>query len=58
MRNPTQLHQALLKLANVSEFCRRYKLPERTVWRVRSGGRARRGTMLIIDQALNQEKQC
>ena len=57
MRNPTQLQQALRKLGNVSEFCRRYRLAERTVWRIRSGGTARRGTLVMLDQALTNEKR-
>ena len=55
MRNPTQLQQALRKIGNVSSFCRRHRLAERTVWRIRSGGTARRGTLVMLDQALNAD---
>ena len=57
MRNPTQLQQALLKIPNVTKFCRRHRLAERTVWRIRSGGTARLGTLVMIDQALTNEKR-
>lgn len=56
MRNQTQLRQALEKIANIADFSRRHKLPERTIWRLRGGGTARRGTLVLVDAALDVEK--
>ena len=56
MRNPTQLHQALQGVKNVAQFAKENKLPLRTVWRIRSGGTARRGTLVLIDAALSKGK--
>jgi hypothetical protein len=56
MRTPAQLQQALAKISNVAEFARKHRLALRTVWRVRCGGAAHRGTMMQINDALNREK--
>lgn len=56
MRNDAQLRLALTKIENVAKFAKQHKLAARTIWRLRSGGTARRGTLMLLDAALNEEK--
>jgi hypothetical protein len=54
MRTIKQIQAALSKLPNVAAFARDNKLPARTVWRVMSEGNARKGTIALLDAALNR----
>jgi predicted GIY-YIG superfamily endonuclease len=57
MRNPTQLRQALLKVENVSAFCRDHKLPRRTIARALKGDTTLRvGTLMRLDAALDRQR--
>jgi len=56
MRNDLQLRQAMLHQTNVTAFCRRHKLPQRTIWRFIAGGKIRLGTALLLSNALDVER--
>jgi hypothetical protein len=56
MRNELQLRQAMQHQTNVTQFCQRHRLPERTIWRFLAGGRIRRGTAKLLDDALDVER--
>lgn len=49
-----ELQQALCRIGNVTAWCREHKLPTRTIWRLRSGGAARAGTMALVNAALDK----
>jgi hypothetical protein len=49
-----ELQQALRRIVNVTSWCRANKLPARTIWRLRSGGVARAGTLALVNAALDR----
>jgi hypothetical protein len=49
-----ELQQALIRIPNVTAWCRAHKLPARTIWRLRSGGIARSGTLALVNAALDR----
>ena len=55
MRTEKQIQAAVAKIANVAEFARKHKIPARTVWNVRACKPARRGTLALLDSAINAE---
>jgi hypothetical protein len=56
MRTEKQIQEAVAKLANVAEFARKHKVPARTVWSVRAKNPARRGTLALLNAALDADR--
>lgn len=51
-----QLQRAVRDLPNVLDFCRRHKLPLRTLMRIKAGGEPRAGTAKLIEIALDADR--
>jgi hypothetical protein len=57
MRSEANLITALRRIRNVAEFARRHNLAERTIWRLRAGGKPNRGTLALLELVLRKESK-